>query len=148
MFNHQARKAATETQDSSSSAPPATPAKPPPPAAAAKKLPPAAAAAMAKVTKQPAAAASSASASAPSESFKYKFTPEDADGRIAELIPENFSNELGDGAWKIRLATLDESFPQWLEDSLDTVDAELIFRFLGKKPGWNEKNFQVWGPII
>lgn len=98
---------------------------------------------MAKASKPAAAASSSASASIPSESFKYRFTPEDADGRIAELIPENFANELGDSAWKVRLATLEETFPQWVEGSLDTLDAELIFRFLGKKPGWNEKNFQV-----
>lgn len=98
---------------------------------------------MAKVAKSVAGTAAPASSSAPSETFKYKFTPEDADSRIAEIIPENFSNELGDSAWKVRLATLEESFPQWLEGSLDTVDAELVFRFLGKKPGWNEKNFQV-----
>jgi cytoskeleton-associated protein 5 len=96
---------------------------------------------MAKATKP--ATKASAAASAPTESFKYRFTPEDADLRIAELIPENFANELSDGAWKVRLAALEEPFPQWLDGSLDVVDAELIFRFLGKKPGWNEKNFQV-----
>lgn len=97
---------------------------------------------MAKTTKPPAAKASAA-APPPSESFKYRFTPEDADLRIAELIPANFVNELSDGAWKVRLAALEEPFLQWLGGSLDVVDAELVFRFLGKKPGWNEKNFQV-----
>jgi cytoskeleton-associated protein 5 len=97
---------------------------------------------MTKATKPPAAKASAAT-SLPSESFKYRFAPEDADVRIAELIPANFANELSDGAWKVRLAALEEPFPHWLEGSLDAVDAELAFRFLGKKPGWNEKNFQV-----
>ena len=98
---------------------------------------------MTKATKPPAASKASSASSPPTESFKYRFTPEDADLRIAELIPEDLANELSDGAWKVRLAALEEAFPQWLESSLDTVDAELIFRFLGKKPGWNEKNFQV-----
>ncbi|KAF8323194.1 ARM repeat-containing protein [Clavulina sp. PMI_390] len=136
-----AKKAApSDSTDAAPAAGPSSAPKPPPSAAAPKKLPPAAAAAMAKVTKTSNASAPAATAST---AFKYKFTPEDAEGRIAELIPQNFAAELGDSAWKVRLATLEESFPQWLDDAIDTVEAELIFRFLGKKPGWNEKNFQV-----
>lgn len=106
-----------------------------------KKLPPAAAAAMAKAAG--AGPKPSASAAPLTDSFKYRHTPEAADGLIAELIPEELGAALGDGAWKVRLECLDTSFPAWLEETQYGVDAELTFRFLGKKPGWNEKNFQV-----
>lgn len=33
---------------------------------------------------------------------------------------------------------------KWVEEEGgDQVDSELVFRFLGKTPGWGEKNFQV-----
>jgi cytoskeleton-associated protein 5 len=33
------------------------------------------------------------------------------------------------------------------EEGAEKVDSEILIRFLGKYPGWNEKNFQVC-PII
>jgi cytoskeleton-associated protein 5 len=49
-----------------------------------------------------------------------------------------------DSQWKIRLAALDE-MTTWLEGVLDEdgLESEVLVRFLGKKPGWGEKNFQV-----
>ena len=33
---------------------------------------------------------------------------------------------------------------KWVEEGGgDAVDSEVVFRFLGKTPGWGEKNFQV-----
>ena len=34
---------------------------------------------------------------------------------------------------------------KWVEeeDGAEKVDSEVMFRFLGKTPGWGEKNFQV-----
>jgi len=62
---------------------------------------------------------------------------------ITDLVPSELATDLGDAAWKTRLACLDEAFPEWLESVIDTAECELLFRFLGKKPSWNEKNFQV-----
>ena len=100
-----------------------------------KKPPPAVAAAASKASGKGAPPAAS-------ESFKYKFTPEDAESMAADAIPAEYFAELGDGNWKIRMAALD-TFREWLEPRLGEIEAEVLFRFLGKKPGWNEKNFQV-----
>ncbi|KAG9118686.1 Microtubule-associated protein, microtubule dynamics during spindle orientation, partial [Ceratobasidium sp. 392] len=106
------------------------------PAAAAKKLPPAVAAVSTKAAKAAPAAAT--------DTFKYKFTPEDADTLAADLVPAQMQTDLGDSAWKVRLAALEE-MTTWLEEQLngDGLESEVLIRFLGKKPGWGEKNFQV-----
>src|SRR5689334_3883788 len=72
---------ATPLAEQSSNSPPTKP----PPAAAPKKLPPAVAAAAAKASRPSPAAASSATAST-DNSFKYKFTPEDAEALWTDLI--------------------------------------------------------------
>ena len=104
-----------------------------PPAAAAKK--PAAAA--------PAKAGAKSAAPAPAnDTFKFRFNPEDAEERIAELIPENIRTDFGDANWKLRLSALEE-MTAWLEGGvIQDVESELVVRFLAKK-GWSEKNFQV-----
>ncbi|CAE6421007.1 unnamed protein product, partial [Rhizoctonia solani] len=104
--------------------------------AASKKLPPAVAAASAKSAKGGPPAAT--------DTFKYKFTPEDADARSSELVPAQIQTDLADAQWKARLAALEE-MSTWLDGELngDAIESEVLFRFLGKKPGWNEKNFQV-----
>ncbi|KAF9519981.1 hypothetical protein BS47DRAFT_1370532 [Hydnum rufescens UP504] len=128
------------------------PPKPPPPATAApKRAPPSKVLteialnddsdAPKPLGKPPAHAPSSTAP--PSDSFKYKFTPEDAEALAGDLVPSELATDLGDAAWKTRLACLDEAFPQWLESVIETAECEVLFRFLGKKPGWNEKNFQV-----
>ncbi|EIN07407.1 microtubule associated protein [Punctularia strigosozonata HHB-11173 SS5] len=108
----------------------------PAPAASApvKKLPPAAA---------PKASGKSAPAAPPGalDSFKYKHTPEDAEALWTELIPANFQTDLGDSAWKVRLAALEE-MTTWVEGAAADLDSEVVVRFLAKK-GFNEKNFQV-----
>ncbi|KAG8688770.1 Microtubule-associated protein, microtubule dynamics during spindle orientation, partial [Ceratobasidium sp. 395] len=107
-----------------------------PAAAAAKKLPPAVAAVSNKAAKAAPAAAT--------DTFKYKFTPEDADGLAADLVPAQMQTDLGDSAWKVRLAALEE-MTTWLDEQLNGggLESEVLIRFLGKKPGWGEKNFQV-----
>ena len=53
--------------------------------------------------------------------------------------------DLADANWKIRLAAMDE-FIAWLEEgAAESAECEVLFRFMSKKPGWNEKNFQVRG---
>lgn len=95
-----------------------------------------------------AAAATSAKAKAPattntSEPLKYKFSPEDAQGRWEEGVPADMRSELADGNWKLRLEGA-ERMTVWLgEGHTSDLDAEVFFRFFAKIPGWSEKNFQV-----
>ncbi|KAG8798707.1 Microtubule-associated protein, microtubule dynamics during spindle orientation, partial [Serendipita sp. 398] len=76
----------------------------------------------------------------------FRFTPEDAEGKIEELIPSGIRTDFGDANWKTRLAALDE-MTAWLEGGIvEDVESELVVRFLAKK-GWSEKNFQVSGKL-
>lgn len=106
---------------------------PAPSAPPVKKLPPAAATKPSKGAPAPAAGSL--------DSFKFKHTAEDADALAAELVPENFAAGLSDSNWKTRLATLEE-MTGWVESMAESLDSEVLVRFLGKK-GWAEKNFQV-----
>ena len=116
-YIYQAKKAPGSGGDS-----PVAPAAAPAP----KKLPPAAAAASKH--------AKGGAAPAPGglDTFKYKHTPEDAEALAAELIPAKFVTELGDSAWKVRLAALEE-MTTWVEGCVQDLDSEVVVRFLGKK---------------
>lgn len=58
------------------------------------------------------------------------------------MIPENIRTDFEDANWKLRLAALEE-MTTWLEGGVvESVESELVVRFLAKK-GWGEKNFQV-----
>ncbi|CAK5264576.1 unnamed protein product [Mycena citricolor] len=115
------------------------PAKKPPAAAAPKKAPaPAQAAKTAGKAAAPAAAGSL-------DTFKYKHTPEDAEGLAVELIPAEMMAGLADSNWKTRLTALEEMIT-WVESLVDEIDAEVVVRALAKK-GWAEKNFQVSAKI-
>ncbi|CAA7271728.1 unnamed protein product [Cyclocybe aegerita] len=118
--------------------PPKKPAVAAPPAAAAPKKAPSSAASKAGAKAAPAAAGSL-------DTVKYKHTPEDADALAAELIPGSILADLGDANWKTRLAALDET-SAWLENEIQSLDAEVLVRALAKK-GWSEKNFQVSAKI-
>lgn len=75
------------------------------------------------------------------DTFKYKHTPEDAEGLAAELIPASIMEGLADANWKARLAACEEMHT-WIEGVVEDVDAEVVVRAIAKK-GWSEKNFQV-----
>jgi cytoskeleton-associated protein 5 len=110
---------------------PSDPQKVPPPI----KKPPAASAANAsKSAKAPAPAPTSVD-------VKYKHSAEEASSLAAELIPPSIATDLSDANWKTRLAALEE-FAVWLEGCVESVDSEVVVRFLAKK-GWSENNFQV-----
>ncbi len=76
--------------------------------------------------------------------MKYRFTPEDAAGRAANDIPASYHTALADAAWKVRLESAEE-LVKWVgeDGGAEKVDSEVMMRFLGKTPGWGEKNFQV-----
>ncbi|KAF8504055.1 microtubule associated protein [Hysterangium stoloniferum] len=128
-----AKKPAAAAAAGGSSAPAATAAPP------VKKPPPAASAATR--SGKPAAAAPPGAL----DTFKYKHTPEDAEGLAAALIPLEIATGFVDANWKARLAALEE-MNTWLEGVIGEIDSEVLVRFIAKK-GWNEKNFQVSAKI-
>ncbi|EGN92471.1 hypothetical protein SERLA73DRAFT_172906 [Serpula lacrymans var. lacrymans S7.3] len=107
-------------------------------------------------SKKPVAAAAAAAAAKPLkggappppgalDTFKYKHTPEDAEGLAADLIPSSIMSGFGDSNWKTRLAACEE-MTTWVQENVDEVDAEVVVRAIAKK-GWSEKNFQVSSKI-
>ncbi len=80
----------------------------------------------------------------PSEPVKYRFSPEDAAAQAADVIQADYHTKLSDAAWKTRLEAAEEMV-KWVgeEGGAEKVDSEVMMRFLGKTPGWGEKNFQV-----
>jgi cytoskeleton-associated protein 5 len=120
---------------------------PAPAAAASAPTAPVPAAAPAPVKKAPPPVAAGKSKPPPPaapgqlDTFKYKYTPEDAEGLIADLIPSSIQTDFADPNWKTRLAALEE-MTTWVEGAVGGLEAELVVRFLAKK-GWSEKNFQV-----
>ncbi|TIA75270.1 hypothetical protein E3P91_00530 [Wallemia ichthyophaga] len=134
---------------------PPSPVKPPtraPPSRLLNKKPavasaPAPAAAKAAPASAPAASASkpkSTGGVAPSEQPKLSMSAEDAEAKAAELIPEKLVSQLSDSNWKERLQGI-EDLHKWCidEENHQQLSCEVLFRFLSKKPGWAEKNFQV-----
>jgi len=115
-------------------APKAAPASPPKPAA-----PPAKKAAAPSAKAGP----SKSLAISPSEPVKYRYSNDDALAQAADLVPGTFQTQLADGAWKVRLEAAEEMIKWVEEEGAEKVDSEILIRFLGKYPGWNEKNFQV-----
>lgn len=97
---------------------------------------------------RPAAAAAGGSKGAASatEPVKYRFHPDDAEARAADLVPTGIATQLASSAWKERLAGMTE-FNDWLKIEAETVESEIIVRALGKKPGWKESNFQVMAEV-
>lgn len=80
----------------------------------------------------------------PSEPVKYRYSSEDAAAQAADIIPADIQTKLADAAWKIRLEAAEE-LVKWVEEEggADKIESEVMMRFLGKTPGWGEKNFQV-----
>lgn len=108
---------------------------------------PAAAAPSTSASARPAAAAGGSKAAASAtEPVKYRFHPDDAEARAADLIPAGIAAQLASSAWKERLAGMVE-FNDWLKVEAETVESEIIVRALGKKPGWKESNFQVMAEV-
>ncbi|CAG8761322.1 13014_t:CDS:2, partial [Acaulospora colombiana] len=56
------------------------------------------------VVAAPAKASAKVAPPVATDTFKFRFTPEDAEERINELIPANIRTDLGDANWKTRLA--------------------------------------------
>ncbi len=75
--------------------------------------------------------------------MRYKYSQEDAEAQAADIVPKEIQTGLADAQWKERLAS-SEQFVTWLEEGAAAMgESEILFRFMAKTPGWNEKNFQV-----
>jgi cytoskeleton-associated protein 5 len=57
-------------------------------------------------------------------------------------LPSEIFKGLADANWKERLAAVGSLF-EWLEKDMGGIDSEILVRYLSKKPGWKESNFQV-----
>lgn len=78
------------------------------------------------------------------EPVRYKFSQEDAEARAPEMFEgTTFVDDIGNSVWKTRLAAMDWLL-EWLGNGKAAeVEPELLVRFLNKKPGPKESNFQV-----
>lgn len=83
---------------------------------------------------------------AATEPVKFRFHQEEADAQALQLVPGHIVDDLSNNVWKERLAGMTK-FNEWLKMEVETVESELIARFLSKKPGWKESNFQVMGEM-
>lgn len=127
----------------------APPRKPVAPAAPTSSASSKAAAARPPIARPAAGPSKGAAAGMPSvnEPVKFRFTPEDAEARAAELIPGDIAKQLADSNWKERLAGI-QAFAGWLDREAESIESEVVIRALSKKPGWKESNFQVMGEVF
>ncbi|CAG8731036.1 7467_t:CDS:2, partial [Cetraspora pellucida] len=98
-----------------------------------------------KVTKPSATAATSKKGAKTKEEepLRYRFSNEEVEEKFADIVPEEQTAGLGDKNWKNRLAAIETLYDTLNEMDPSAVEAELVVRFLAKKPGWKESNFQV-----
>ncbi|KAI8071463.1 armadillo-type protein [Gongronella butleri] len=76
------------------------------------------------------------------ETISYKFSADDVESRATEVIPDQIWEDIGQSAWKVRLAAM-EALHAHIEGDIASIAPELVIRCLAKKPGWKEMNFQV-----
>jgi len=69
---------------------------------------------------------------------------EDAEAQVeGGALPEAMVAQLSDANWKQRLQGI-TALHDWLAGGeMNGVESELVVRWLSKKPGWKESNFQV-----
>ncbi|MBW0483744.1 hypothetical protein O181_023459 [Austropuccinia psidii MF-1] len=135
----------TSIDDFSSSAaskPPVVKAAPKP----VKKVPPAAAAPLA-IKKTVTAVPSGKSSGKVIEEIRFKMSQEEAEARAPDCLEASFIEGVGNSLWKTRLAALEELLA-WIPEHADEIEAEVIVRYLNKKPGPKESNFQVWQRVF
>lgn len=126
-----------------SSKPPARPVKKPASSAAPppKTAPPKKSAGMA-----PSAGGAGGSAKA-IEEVRYKMSQEEAEAKAPDCLEASFIDGVGNSLWKTRLAALEELL-SWIPEHADEIEAEVVVRYLNKKPGPKESNFQVWQRVF
>jgi cytoskeleton-associated protein 5 len=76
------------------------------------------------------------------EEVRYKMSQEEAEARAPDCLQASFIEGVGNSLWKTRLAALEELL-SWIPEHADEIEAEVVVRYLTKKPGPKESNFQV-----
>ncbi|KAL9553831.1 hypothetical protein MBANPS3_003097 [Mucor bainieri] len=82
------------------------------------------------------------------EEIKYRFSPEDAEARATEFIPEAIHTDLQQAQWKVRLAAMESLCQHFEQADPASIEPEIVIRAFAKKPGWKEMNFQVMGKMF
>ncbi|WFD06209.1 hypothetical protein MVES1_001551 [Malassezia vespertilionis] len=85
-------------------------------------------------------------ASVADDRVKFKHSPEDAEPLLEHLVPTPLQTQLASTNWKERLDGA-QALSTFCTTHAETLDTELYARFLAKRPGWKESNFQVLGEI-
>lgn len=83
----------------------------------------------------------------PSEEVRFKISQEEAEARAVDCLEASFIEGIGNSLWKTRLAAL-EDLLSWIPEHAEEVEAEVVVRYLNKKPGPKESNFQVWQRVF
>ncbi|PLW07076.1 hypothetical protein PCANC_25979 [Puccinia coronata f. sp. avenae] len=81
------------------------------------------------------------------EEVRYKMSQEEAEARAPDCLQASFIEGVGNSLWKTRLAALEELL-SWIPEHADEIEAEVVVRYLTKKPGPKESNFQVWQRVF
>ncbi|KAK9693990.1 hypothetical protein K7432_013644 [Basidiobolus ranarum] len=76
------------------------------------------------------------------EPIKFKFSNEDFEAHVLDVIPASILEDILSSNWKSRLTAM-ELLRIQLESNVENVEPELIVRQLIRKPGFKEVNFQV-----
>nr|KAJ3421325.1 Microtubule-associated protein, microtubule dynamics during spindle orientation [Polyrhizophydium stewartii] len=92
-------------------------------------------------------AATSSSKAAADEPIKLSFSDESAEEAVVGWLGESLAADIGNSNWKTRLAAI-QSISEKIGDQEPPVASEAIVRYLSKKPGWKESNFQVMTGVI
>ncbi|KNE90352.1 hypothetical protein PSTG_16223 [Puccinia striiformis f. sp. tritici PST-78] len=93
------------------------------------------------------AAAGGSGSTKATEEVRYKMSQEDAEAKAPDCLPASFIEGVGNSVWKTRLAALEELL-SWIPEQADEIEAEVVVRYLNKKPGPKESNFQVWQRVF
>lgn len=123
------------------SAPPATPAK-----SASKTIVPPTASALGTPTKiQPAAKQAKKDLSMNSVApLQFRHSDEEALSVFEGILRPTLFAGLTDTNWKTRLESVEELLKSFSVAIPNEINCELLVRFIGKRPGWKESNFQVY----
>ncbi|OLY84750.1 Cytoskeleton-associated protein 5 [Smittium mucronatum] len=81
----------------------------------------------------------------------YKFSNvSDLEEALAEYIPEKIVIMIKSKAWKERLEGMNQLKDRFVSSDqyIQSLEPELVVRFLGKSPGWKESNFQVTSTVF
>ncbi|KNE88075.1 hypothetical protein PSTG_18530, partial [Puccinia striiformis f. sp. tritici PST-78] len=73
---------------------------------------------------------------------------EDAEARAPDCLPASFIEGVGDSVWKTQLAASEELLG-WIPEQADEIEAEVVVRYLNKKPGpKREQTFKTVSVIL